>query len=233
MQLVLDRRPDRRELVEIQAHRQAGQILVGVQDDLEAVAVHPPARMAGRDLRQAVGGLKAEPVPQMGLVRGVQVGPLVAGAADADGVDAGHGQALAHPAGQVFIGRDRQLLVQVPVVQWGHARLKRLREGRGLTAREGRPVGRERGAHAGGEAVPMQAPGAVPGGEDGNAPGGLEGGRGQMEEVLSHARSLLRLPSATARDRPAPPAQTPWPAVGRSRTRRRGGHPRPGHSNCW
>ena len=94
-----------------------------MQDDLEAVAVHAPARMACRDLGQAVGGLEAEAAPQVDLVRGVQVRALVAGAADADGLDPGHREALANPAGQVLVRGDGDLLVQVPVVEGGDAGL--------------------------------------------------------------------------------------------------------------
>ena len=157
-----------------------------MQNDLEPVAVHPPAGVARRDLGKPVGCLEAEAAPEVDLIGRVQVRPLVTGAANADGLDPGHGELPADPAGQVLVRGDLDLVVEVPVVEGVHADDEGLGQGLGLPSREGGPVARELGADAGDEAVAVQAPGAVPLGENGDAPGGLEGGGGQVEDALGH-----------------------------------------------
>jgi hypothetical protein len=60
-----------------------------------------------------MGGLEAEAAPHMNRVPGVQADALVPGALQLDGFDARDGEALAYPTGQVLIGGDRQVLVEI------------------------------------------------------------------------------------------------------------------------
>lgn len=205
MQLGVERRPERFELIEIDAHVLPGQVLIGVEDDLEPVSVHAPAWMPLGHVGQLVRGLETEPAPHVDMVGAVEVGALIARALDSDGRQTRHRETLTNPACQVLVRGDRKLGVEVLVIKLVDARASR-------------------------KAVPMQAPRAVPLGKDGDPAGGLEGGGGQMEESLGHL-SLRR--SGSAGDRPVRPRRSPWRAVGRSRTDRRVGNPPQGHSNCW
>ena len=49
----------------------AVQILIGMENDFEAVAVHPSAEMARRHLRQLMRGFQAETAPDMGVIASV------------------------------------------------------------------------------------------------------------------------------------------------------------------
>ena len=55
----------------------AREVLVGVQDHLEAVAVHAPALWPGCHVRQPVGRLEAEAAPEVRVVGAVEVDALV------------------------------------------------------------------------------------------------------------------------------------------------------------
>lgn len=82
-----------------------------MQDHLKAVAVHSPTRMAGGNFRQLVRGFKAEPPPDMGVIARVESDALMAGALNADPLDARRIQPRPNPAGQIFVGRNRQMIV--------------------------------------------------------------------------------------------------------------------------
>ncbi len=64
--------------------RAGAQVLVGVQDHLEAVAVHAAALVARRDVGQPVRRLEDVAAPDVRVVAGVQVHALVLRALDAD-----------------------------------------------------------------------------------------------------------------------------------------------------
>ncbi len=89
VQLVVQGLPDGGEAVEVYAHVLRLQVLVGVEDDLETVSVHPSALVSGGDVGEAVRGFKAETSPDVGVVGKVEVCALVQGALHADRGDAG------------------------------------------------------------------------------------------------------------------------------------------------
>ena len=122
VQFGVQRRPQRVDPVVVHPEIAIAQILIDVQDDLEAVTVHPPARMAGRNVGQPVGGLEAKAPPEVGVVAIVQIDAAIAGAVDADAGEAGQVQSRPQPADQIFVGRRRQMLVEEGVIQRRHRR---------------------------------------------------------------------------------------------------------------
>ena len=104
-------------MVVIDPHILTSQRLTGVNNDLETVAVHSPARMAGRNLRQLVSSLKAEPSPEMGVIAPVQIDALIAGALHADRLDPRRGQPHSQPARQILVSRNRQMLIEQRVIE--------------------------------------------------------------------------------------------------------------------
>jgi hypothetical protein len=71
VQLRMQGVPDRLQQVKIRTHVLAGQVLVGVEDDLEAVAVHAPAWVPLRNMGEPVGGFEAEAPPDMDVFVGI------------------------------------------------------------------------------------------------------------------------------------------------------------------
>ena len=105
-------------MVEVDAHVVAAEGLVGVQDDLEAVAVHAPTLVPLGDVRQAMSSLEAEATPDVGVLGIIQVRALVAGALDAHRFDTGHLETAADPVlPRPTSSQDRK--------EWGNSRVAR------------------------------------------------------------------------------------------------------------
>lgn len=160
MQFGVQRRPEFAQPVEVHSQIPTGQMLIGVQDHFEAVDVHPPAGMAGGDVRQPVGGFEAEPPPDVRVFVAVQIGALVAGALDADPFEPRHRQPRAQPAGQVFVGRYREVIVQPGIIQGRHDFSQSFGKPVGFAAGKRCPVRRQLGPDPRQEVVAVQAAGA-------------------------------------------------------------------------
>jgi hypothetical protein len=117
IELGVKRRPNGLDQVEIDAHIAVGKVLVRVEDDLEAVSVHATALMPFGHIGQTMGRLETKAPPHVGLVGAIEIGPLVRGALDSDRDDPGDVQVCAHPARQILVGRDRQMLIEVAVIE--------------------------------------------------------------------------------------------------------------------
>ena len=103
---------------------------------------------------------------------------LRAGCWNPAGLEARHVPAVANPAGEVFVGGDGQLLVQVLIIERGDVRAQGGLQFADLGPRESAPARRQRGPDLGDEAVAMESAGAVSVREDRNLAGGLERHRG-------------------------------------------------------
>ena len=145
------------------------------------MTMHAAALVAHRDIGQLVGGLEAVAAPDMGMAVGVEVHARVRGALDADLGDAGDlefgFEALADPAGDVLVGRLRDVRVQQPMVQRGDAALEAVAQRADFSAGKRGPAGGKFGADGGQVAVAVQATRAVAGGQRVDLAGGLEAGR--------------------------------------------------------
>lgn len=161
IQLLVKARPHRAEAVVIDAQVARAKILVGMNDDLEAMAMHATAFVACGDVGQPVRGLKDVATPDMGLSHCVEVDPFVRGALNADLLDTGNVQMLPNPAGQVFVGGLLYLVIEQAVVEPGDLGLQRTAQPIHLAARKPRPPGRQCAAQRGQEAVTVQSARAV------------------------------------------------------------------------
>ena len=136
----VDRCPQFVEVVVVDTDLACAEILVGVQDDFEAVTVHAAALVAGLHVGQTVGGLQHVAAPDVRVVVAVEVDAFVGRAHHADLEQARNLEMRADPAGEVLVGRLLELLVQVLVVE----RRQRARESCAqfvdFGAREGRPA---------------------------------------------------------------------------------------------
>jgi hypothetical protein len=180
VELVVKRRPNGLDQVEIDAHIAIGEVLVRVKDDLEAVSVHTTALMPFGHIGQTMRRLETKASPNVGLVGAIEIDPLVRGTLDSDRDDPGDVQVCAHPAREILVGRDRQVLIEVAVIERSHTSTQRIRQGTRLAPGERRPCGRELRTNLGGEAVPVKTPRTVAGREDRDPPRGLERDRGNV-----------------------------------------------------
>ena len=175
------------------------------------MTVHSPARMAGRNVGQLVGGLKAEAPPKVGVITIIQIDATVAGAVDTDAGEAGQIQACSQPAGQIFVGRRRQMLVEEGVIQRRHRRPQPLSQhiafGPGNDATAG-----ECSSNPSQEAVAVQTAGAVARRQDIDLPGCFEGAA-----AVKYSRALMAPVPGTvpAGDREYRLRRIPWRAVDR------------------
>ena len=164
-----------------------------MEDDLEAMAMHPPAGVTGGDVRQAVGGLEAKAVPEMAVVARREFRPGVGGTAHAHGRQAGDLQIPADPARQILVGGDRQPVVEKLVVQGRDRRAQGRGQGAALAARKWGPARVQGRPHPSQKTVAMEPARAVTHGQDGNLAGGLEGHGGQVVESVGHRAHLTAL----------------------------------------
>ena len=191
MQFGVQRRPEFAQPVEVHPEIPTDQVLVGVQDHLEAVAVHPPAGVASGNVRQPVSGLEAKPPPDVGVLGTVQIGALIAGTLDADPFEPGtisRARASGPGSRQSVPGGDRSVRHNpaAPPLLAG------ARPGVGSPPRERRPVRRQFGPDPRQEAVAVQAAGAMAGRKEVHLAGGFErGGRDGVQSFV-HAVELAK-----------------------------------------
>ena len=193
-----------------------------MQDHLEAVAVHPPAGMTGGNFRQLMRGFKAEPPPDMGVIALVESDALMTGALNANPLDARRIQPRPNPAGQIFVGRNRQMIVQPAVIQRRDHGLQPLGQQLDLSARKPGPVQRQFGANRGDEAVAVQAAGAMTHRQNFNLAGGFKWGRRDRVKSLIH--------DEISRNRSSSGSAMPASAKPLARSKQAGHWPQGG---CW
>ena len=88
VELLVEGRPDRVEMVVVDAQVARAEVLVGMHDHLEAMPVHAPALVSRRHVGQPMRRLEA--APHVRMARGIEVHAFVPRALDADLLDARH-----------------------------------------------------------------------------------------------------------------------------------------------
>ena len=178
-------------MIQVDAHVAARQVLVGMQDHLEAMTMHTPTLVPRRDVRQAMRGLEAKSTPDMGMIACIQVHPFIGSALDADRIDntdtipkPAIAQPCQEPTRQIFIGRHLDQAIEVGIVQRSDHLPQCSAQCVHVTATV---AGCLSGPNAGGKAMPVQAAAAMPDGQGRDTAGRIEPGRGDvMEAAIRH-----------------------------------------------
>ena len=196
---MMERRPHLVEVVVVDAEVACAKILVGMNDDLEAVPMHAPALVAHGYVRQPVRGLEDVAAPDVGVSGQVEVCPLMRGALDADLLDARDVQVIPNPAGQVFIGRLLHVLVEKSIVELGNPRLQLAAQPLDLSTGKPRPPGRQCATHFGQEAVPVEPASAMIRRQDVDMARRLEAGRRGEQGLDAHRHTKRNRGTRTGR----------------------------------
>src|SRR5579863_8672963 len=112
MKLGVDRRPARVQVVIIDPKVPPIESDIGVQDDFEPMTVHASALVTGRNVRQTMRRFENVTPPDVGLLVAVDIGAFVQGALDTHLFNACNPETISYPAGEVFVGRLLEAVVQ-------------------------------------------------------------------------------------------------------------------------